>query len=139
MNDERFQFTIDAAHSKKNSPQIICPHTTAATRHLLVPSGDAKRDAREIARHAEEIVHATDRPWFPTEDISATIVVYPRSGRMTIRLEAIGERPRKFTGRRRDLHGHIDVPMDALQGIAFANDNQIAELYIRRILEDFTG
>lgn len=137
MNDEPFEFWIDSAHSKKNQTQIICPHSVKSlTRHLLVPSGEAKRDAREIARLAETIVHATDRPHFPSEDLCATFVVYPRSGRMALRLDAIGERPKGFTGRRRDLHGHIDVVLDALEGIAFANDNQIAELYIRRVLED---
>jgi hypothetical protein len=132
---DTFELWIDSAHSKKNRTQIICPHTTNATRHLIVPSGEAKRDAREIARLAEDLVHVTDRPFFPDEDLSATMIVDPRRGRMAIKIEAIGERPRKFTGRKRDLHGHIDVPMDALQGIVFANDNQIAELYIRRILE----
>jgi hypothetical protein len=140
-----FELTTIAPVSKKNNPKILHRGSKRRCRHCrsliggyrsVSMSDQARADTDEIAWDAMQKVHSTDRPLFPDEDVSVTILVNPRTKRMRLRIEAMGPKPKGYTGRKRDTHSHIDVAMDALQGIVFTNDSQVKRLIIQRVIEE---
>ncbi len=69
---------------------------------------------------------------WPSEDVRVEITHHARNKTCTIEVEAIGPRPKGFTGRKRDISNLSECILDALQRVVFANDNQVCELVIRR-------
>lgn len=133
-------FTV-APLSKKNNYVTLCPYTkagrTAGLRHHFNrPNDDVTRDSDAIAHEACHQIDAFDRPAFPSEDLRVTVIVNARSNTMAVEVEAIRERPKGFAGRKRDLHGHLETLFDAIEGIVYQNDNQVAEIHVYRNIGD---
>lgn len=134
---EPVQLHTVAPVSKKNRGVILCPYspqgrTRKLRGHVHLPSDEARMHEEQIAHDACHQVDAIDRPAFPTQDVRVTVVVSARTNTMAVEVEPIRERPKGFSGRRRDLHSHLDVLFDALERIVYQNDNQVAEIHVYR-------
>ena len=92
------------------------------------------RAEAEAAAIAAEGMEALEHPLFDDDDVAVEIDYHPRNEVVVVRVTSAGPRPKKFTGRKRDLQNLQDGILDALQGVLYANDNQVADLKMRRIL-----
>jgi hypothetical protein len=75
------------------------------------------------------------RPLVPVDDVAVVCVHNVPGDFVDVLVRRIGSPPKKgATGRRCDVHNIPEVILDAMQGFAFANDNQVARLEVWRDL-----
>jgi len=129
----QIEFTIPAPPSLKNNVRI--------GRGRMRKAGNvraAMRLIRQVASRAAiaaETDTVLDVPTFGDDDIGVEMIHHAKSGELTVRVWSEGPRPRRFTGRKRDLQNLQDGVLDALQGVLFANDNQVVSLTMQRRLD----
>lgn len=134
----RVEFTTDVPAAKKNRPQMIRPGDRKGPRVILIPSKEAIADEKRIKAQVRELLGEPGAPVFGEDDVRVTIRYLAKAGAIEVLAESIGPRPRGFTGRRRDLANIPEALLDALQGVVFKNDNQVADLHIVRDISDAT-
>jgi hypothetical protein len=115
--------------SKKNSQQIL---RRRSGRRFVRASDQAVAD--EAAVHLLARSAAGPGVRFGDRDVAVRMVAYPLKQRVEVTVTDAGPKPKGSTGRRRDLHNLAEVILDALQGVAFENDNQVARLEMERRL-----
>lgn len=121
--------------SKKNRQRIL---RSSRTGRPFISSSRAARADEEFVRHlAEQAVSAAGcaEPVFPQQSVELELLVDPFLQTTRVRVRAIADKPiRGASGRRSDLHNALDGLCDALQGVVYANDNQVARINARRLL-----
>lgn len=80
------------------------------------------------------VIEAThkDRPLWLTEDCELSYVESVNGKSMTVTVRPIGPQPKGRSGRWHDLHGTLETIADALQGVTYEDDRQIAQFSGRR-------
>jgi hypothetical protein len=114
-------FRCPAPHSKKNSREGTRPNSVALS------------EQRALASFLQMTL-GRDQPLFDGDDVGVEIDYLPRELACDVRVFRIRPKPAGFTGRRRDLDGLTHVLLDAMQGSIIRNDDQAAEIILRRIL-----
>lgn len=94
----------------------------------------AVRALRVQAPHAFE----QQRPLLVDEDARVEMVHNVRNETYDVLIRHAGAKPKGFTGRGRDVHNMPELVCDALQGIAYRNDNQVVDLRVWRNAGDPT-
>ena len=84
----------------------------------------------EVHKH----IRAGHGPLWPDDEVSIEVVRDVARGECTITFSSLGPRPKGRTGRDRDTQNLLDSVCDAAQGIVYANDNQIADARVRRVI-----
>lgn len=74
------------------------------------------------------------RPLLVDEDARIEVVHYVANDVVDVLVRSAGPKPKGTTGRKRDVHNVPELICDTLQGIAFANDNQVVDLRCWRSL-----
>lgn len=121
---EEFVFECPTPPSKKNR------------RQAHMPNFEALRAQKVLEEHLNVLMaqRKLEAPIWPDEDIEIVQMYYPRETKSVVTVRAIGDKPRHYTGRRRDIVNTWDVICDALQRRVFSNDNQIADARVIRCL-----
>lgn len=93
-----------------------------------------ERTIRQAVRRATQGVPL---PLFgELDDVHVRVVWLWRRSRLRVTIESMGPPPTrgrsKATGRTRDMHNMLDTLLDALQGVAFRDDRQVARLSMRK-------
>ena len=125
----RVSITVPIPASKKNR-RIL---NTKGKHPILLPSPDAKQSEKEIRDAWIEAVGRLAPVW-DSEEIAVSVTYAVKTQKVTIDVEPLAPRPKGVTGRRRDLHGMIETVCDALEGLAYKNDNQVAVVVMRRVV-----
>lgn len=123
-------FTCEAPASKKNRGSII----KVNGRPMILPNKQALRDEAEIRGLLHDRYGGT-APRFADHDVEVEVVFEPRFNRAHVTVKAVRQRPKGFTGRRRDLSNILEALCDALQGPLLTNDSQVSKITIERVLE----
>lgn len=124
---EPIRFTVAAPDSKKNRGQIVRFDNRVSYR----PNPVALEQEQAI-RDYLELRLGSERPHFDNHDVRVSVDYLPRSDELDVLVEDVRPKPKGFTGRKRDLANLIEVLLDAMQGPVFANDNQVAEIWMAR-------
>lgn len=135
----QIEFTIPTPPSLKNGKRLGRQFgSTRTTMRVSSAVRSAMRLVQQEARAAAiaaETDTVLDEPTFGDDDIGVEMIHHAKSGELTVRVWSEGPRPRRFTGRKRDLQNLQDGVLDALQGVLFANDNQVVNLTMQRRLD----
>lgn len=126
---EPLTFRVAAPDSKKNRGQVVRYGDRYSYRPNPVALAQEQR-IREFLTH--ELWGAC--PHFDDHDVRVVVGHHARSDELEVCVEDIRPRPKGFAGRRRDLANLLEVVLDAMQGPVYQNDNQVAEIEIRRLL-----
>lgn len=127
---EPIEFRVAAPDSKKNRGQVL----RYGDRYGYRPN--------PVALAQEEAIRAFltrelwgECPHFGEDDVRVVVTHHARTDELIVRVEHVRPRPKKFAGRRRDLSNLLEVPLDAMQGPVYRNDNQVCEIQIVRSLD----
>jgi len=126
------EFSLPAPDSKKNRGAVI----KIAGHYSITPNPVAKEQQRRLRDHLFLALGA--HPHFGDHDVRVEVDYVPREDEVLVRVSDIRERPRGFTGRKRDLANLLEVILDAMQGPVYHDDNQVAEIAMQRILRGIT-
>lgn len=128
MGEELFELTLPFVPSAaKNRTKIAVING----RRRIIGS-DRARYHKKLIQELASIKRAGHRgPMFPDESVRVSMLLRDNAT-LNIRVSFIGEKPLDKAGRNRDLHNIDDVVLDALQGYAFTNDNQVCDLRLLR-------
>lgn len=126
-------FSFPVPHSKKNSRPIHRNRKTG--RRFIGVAPEVKREQAFMRNVAMLKVERT--PQWPTEDVRVEVDYCFVSQRVDVRIIPIGKskKIKGRTGRDRDLSNIGEAIFDALQTAVYKDDNQIAELVVRRKAE----
>jgi len=127
--DTDFFIDIDTPASGKNRRQLVW----IGGKPRLIKSKEANRTAKHTRSRAIKAMAKRDAPVHPTDDVEVVMRYYVAEERCTVSVRSLRPRPKGRTGRKRDLSNLPDVVLDAIQGFAYANDNQVARLIVERI------
>jgi hypothetical protein len=75
---------------------------------------------------------AERRPLIEDGDVSVQMVHNVANETLDVTVQLIGARPKGTTGRRRDVVNLPELVLDAIQRIAYRNDNQVCDLRVWR-------
>ncbi|MEO0479615.1 MAG: RusA family crossover junction endodeoxyribonuclease [Planctomycetota bacterium] len=107
-------------------------------------SGFGRPRKSEKVRHSEQDIQAAaieargrmGKPLIVDHDVSMLIEHDVATDEVDITISDVGPAQcvpgTSKTGRKRDIQNLVDVICDALEGIGYTNDNQIAEILIKR-------
>lgn len=124
--------------AKKNRPRILWRrHRHGKRVPYVAPSEEAEGDENEITMLVRQAIalRGLSRPVFRDHDVRVEFTYLARSGLLDFEVIDLAPRPKGFTGRQRDVQNIPAVVLDALEDELFVDDNQVAEMTIRRILE----
>lgn len=72
---------------------------------------------------------------FPSESVDLRVFTDKSSGHTRIEVVPLGPRPKKFTGRKRDIQNELQTICDALEEAGVVrNDNQIGRIVMERLV-----
>jgi Holliday junction resolvase RusA-like endonuclease len=71
---------------------------------------------------------------FADNEVAVHVKYYPRTLETEVCISDMGPRPKKYSGRRRDLQNVLEALLDALQGPILINDNQVSRITVERCL-----
>lgn len=79
-------------------------------------------------------------PWIPDDNVAVRMIHDVRNELLHVACEPCGPRPPKRvrSGRRCDLSNLADIVLDAMQRLAFQNDNQVTRLVMERVVDPAT-
>lgn len=103
------------------------------SRRWIGPTPEARESENSVHFQADYARRAHGFPTLEDEDVRVEVLHHVQSDTLTVRVEPIGPRPKGKTGRKRDLIGMAETILDALEGAVYRNDNQVAELVLRRV------
>lgn len=135
---EPVTFRTPAPDSKKNRGRVVawgkpCPVCRQRPHHGFRPSGVALAQEERLRDYLVGELWG-DCPRFSDHDVRVVVGYHARGDICEVRVEDLGPRRKGFSGRKRDLANLLEVLLDAMQGPLYANDNQVAEIEMRRLL-----
>lgn len=122
------RFKIPTPASSKNSRMLV----TIGGRPRSIKNAKARASAADVIEAAANAMRMAAARRIDDDDVRVTIVYDVESETCAVEVASIGPRPKGRTGRRRDVANLPEVVLDALQGIAYGNDNQVADLRVVR-------
>lgn len=128
------RFVIPVPASTKNSRRLIRRGraiTSLPSKKAVVSMAQIRAAALEAADSHDR---AEDGTVFGDQDIGVSIKHRVAEDNVLVEVWALGARPKGKTGRKRDLQNLQEGILDALQSIAYVNDNQIVMLHMTREL-----
>ena len=133
------RFTVPAPSSSKNSRQLF---VNAKGKPGSLPSKRAKASKRQIQAAALTAINelegelARGSLFGAEDDIQVDMLFDAETQEAHIVVSRSGPKPTKGnTGRGRDLDNMLSTVLDALQGIAYADDKQVSDLTVERVYE----
>jgi len=142
VDDVALRFVIATPPSSKNEQKMrVIP---GGKRGLGIP---IRYRPAEVVEHVRQIqdaavralqrqaprCYAESRPLLEDDDARVEMVHNVHNETLDVLVRRIGDPPKKGrTGRRRDVHNLPELVCDAIQRIAFRNDNQICDLRVWR-------
>lgn len=134
------QFTIPVPPSSKNSRKLRrsgakCPACKQPSGPVIMyrPSEVLEATAEIQAAAREAMLNCGySKPLFPDDDVAVQMEHEVLQDVVHVTVSCLGPRPKGRTGRKRDVVNVPELVLDALQGLAYANDNQVADLSVRR-------
>ncbi len=115
--------------SKKNRRRPIGNGRTVASR-------EASSDERALRTLALLEMHGQGFQRVESDDVEIVMRHFVEEDEIEIQVRALRPKPKGRSGRRRDLHGMIETVADALQGVAYANDNQVGSVRMERVMRE---
>jgi Holliday junction resolvase RusA-like endonuclease len=130
-------FSIPVPPSAKNQKRAGVSRTGRAFQYRPSSVKNATHSIRAHAMVAARNWHGQEA-LLPDDDVEVRIEhvlgAEEADDIVQVRVYALGPRPKGRTGRRRDVTNIPELVLDALQGIAYANDNQVTKLTVERVL-----
>lgn len=139
--DLALHFVVPRPPAAKNSRRIYrtgptCPACRKGSGHLGSSMSDEARKAvddvkvQAIDALRRQAPHAYEerRPLLLDDDVRLEIVHNVHADTVDVLARRAGPCPKGTTGRKRDVVNVPELICDALQGIAFKNDNQVVDL-----------
>lgn len=142
------RFTIERPPAKKNEKQARRVGTPCGSCKL--PMGPVVQyDSHEVKKSVVQIqdvavaalrtqqpeCYRARRALLLDEDVRVEMVHHVHAEALEVRIYNAGPKPRGRTGRRNDVANLPEIVLDALQGIAFHNDNQVTRLEVMRSID----
>lgn len=135
--DIALSFTIPRPMSSKNTQKLTARGGTPRRyRPKEVDEMQNTIRARCLAamqRQAPQ-AYAERRPLFRDEDVRIEMVHNVHQDTCDVLVRRIGPKPKGLAGRRCDVHNLPELVCDAIQRIAYKNDNQVCDLRVFRNL-----
>lgn len=133
-------FTIPTPPSSKNTQQLRVIYgrngkpvpTRYRPKEVMVATEQIQEAACEALRLQAPTCYRARTPLLSDEDAQVEMVHNVQNESVDVVVRGIGARPKGRTGRRRDVVNLPELVLDAMQGIAFGNDNQVADLRVWR-------
>lgn len=135
----KFSIPIEAGSSSKNSRQLV--HTEGGGIRSLpgkkARAGKPVIQGAALAALSDLIGHETGPQGFfgPDDDVAIKITRHVESGKVDVEVWSCAPKPEGRNGRGQDIDNLASTILDALQGIAFKNDAQVAWLQTERIYD----
>lgn len=130
---DTFECAVDGVWcSKKNE---VTRRTDFRGRRFIGKTDRLKADearVREVL--AWHLARHRALPLFGDHEVGVELTWHVPTDRVLVTARDLGPRPKGRTGRRRDVTNLPELLLDAAQGLLYANDNQVAELTVRRAL-----
>ena len=126
---EHISITVPIPASKKNRRRIV----TTRGKIRSIPSEQAVTSEKQIREAWIEKVGKLQPQW-GDEEIALVVIYDVASATVEIQVGPCGEKPKGVTGRRRDVQGFLETICDALEGLAYKNDNQVSMVVMRRVV-----
>ena len=101
-------------------------------RIKLLPSDKARTDEQTLRMLALHAASAQGWRLVEDDDVEVRLVYRYADEEVDVEVRRIRPRPDGRSGRARDLHGMFEALADALQGVAYRNDNQVARVEMAR-------
>lgn len=119
--------------SKKNSKELRHGKRPDGTPYTYTGrSSKAKKDEESLALVALAAARAARWKQLEDEEVELRIVWNVGAG-LELEVRSLGPRPKaKRTGRARDAVGMLETIADALEGVAYRNDRQVARVVLER-------
>lgn len=111
--------------SKKNGMRVV--------GRRLIRSHRVARQESNLALLAAQQFGWRGKPLFGTDEVSIRITRRVAANVVEVEVTNLGPPPKGRTGRDRDTQNLGDSICDALQGIAYRNDNQVQRITIERL------
>lgn len=130
----RVTFTFAVPPPSKKNGMVQVPGRRGAVPSTKVLR--AAEQARLLFLQAAAAAGAPTRePLWPEQDVAVRVTHRIGTDSVSFAFEALGDAKevRGRTGRKRDLDNLTDAVFDALQGLAYGNDNQIALIIKERL------
>lgn len=143
--DQILKFEIAVPPSSKNVKRMrrsgrVCPACRQPSGPVIMYRPNkvlaATTQIRAAARAAMVLAgYAAEEPLLADDDVAVQMVHDVAREVVEVTVSRIGPRPKGKTGRKRDVVNIPELVLDALQGLAYANDNQVAHLTVGRSLD----
>lgn len=114
--------------SKKNRTRIHYRHGRAA----VGLDKTVVRHEKAIQQMLALALAKAKKPVFGDDDVRVDMTWRVLAGVVDVTITRLCAKPSGRTGRNRDVTNIPALVLDALQGFAYANDSQVAELRVRR-------
>jgi Holliday junction resolvase RusA-like endonuclease len=128
-------FVIPTPPSSKNSKGMAVIAGRARMfrkREVVQATKQIQEIACEALRQQAPTCYRSRVPLLQDEDAQVEMVHNVANESVDVTVRGMGPRPKGRTGRRRDVVNLPELVLDAIQRIAFANDNQVADLRVWR-------
>ena len=133
------KFTVPAPSSSKNSRQLF---VNAKGKPGSLPSKRAKASKRQIQAAALTAIDQLEGElsrsslFGADDDIRVDMEFNAETQEFEVSVMRYGPKPKRGnTGRGRDLDNMTSTVLDALQGVVYADDKQVAYLQVDRVYE----
>ena len=133
------EFVIPVPASSKNSRILT---RDACGRPRSFPSRAARRSAEQIKSAAQEAIdkakaagdfkESEGGTLFGDDEVAVEVSHDVPTDTVKVRLWSLGPRVKGRSGRKRDVQNCPEQLLDALQNLAYRNDNQVGMLLVRR-------
>ncbi len=126
---QRVRLVIPTPCSGKNSRRVV----RFGSRPGLIKSEQALETEADVRARILFAVRGCALPLFGLDEVEVRLRYFPERELCEVVVERIGPPPAIPNWRRRDVGNLHDVVLDAMQRVAFANDNQVARLVVERV------
>lgn len=131
------RFSVPVPTSSKNS-RVLTRTRSGGVKSL--PNRKAVRAKWLIAGAARQALLSIEEDWpkigtafGPDDDIAVRIEHEVEADLIHVEVESIGPKPKGKTGRGRDVDNFASTVLDALNGVAYGDDRQVALLQVKRV------
>jgi hypothetical protein len=134
VRELRFTVPLDACSPSKNSRQLTHTQSGRLRSHPSTKAQTGRQQIKGMAWNARtgRPGGRSAEPLFPDEDIAVNITHHVFEDSVEVEVCTCGPQPKGKTGRGRDLDNLASTILDALNGIAYDDDRQVAWLQVKR-------
>ena len=125
----KLRFTVPVPSSSKNSRILT---RTKSGKMKSLPNRRAERSKAEIRAAAIQAMGGIFPVIETDDDIEVHIIHHVPTDTVTVEVISLRPKPKGKTGRGRDLDNLASTVLDALSGLAYGDDRQVALLHVER-------